>query len=309
MNDRLSAPWVFVRVARLGSFSAGGRELSLPQPTVSRMISHLERDLEAALFRRTTRSVGLTDAGVEFLARVEPVLAELAEAEHAIRSTDDLRGTLRVGLSSSFAIHEITPRLPKFMENHPRLPIELITSDHRQDLVGEKPPHMGEPTCCNGVILQYNTGYTLSCELAEPGMAWHQLAPAGLEWPAGPALRRVSARGFESPDHREPPARCGEVCRSSGDLRLGLVHLLRRALEGICRLGQIVAAQTAPGELIVVLLPACSLSPLAMLACLAAGRPFAVVDISQPGDWVVQTLESTPPARSALQLTGYRTLD
>jgi acyl-coenzyme A synthetase/AMP-(fatty) acid ligase/thioesterase domain-containing protein/acyl carrier protein len=66
--------------------------------------------------------------------------------------------------------------------------------------------------------------------------------------------------------------------------------------EGICRLGQIVAAQTAPGELTAILLPACSLSPLAMLACLAAGRPFAVVDIGQPGDWVVQTLESTRPA-------------
>jgi DNA-binding transcriptional LysR family regulator len=53
MNDRLSALRVFVRVARLGSFSAGGRDLSMPQPTVSRMISHLERDLGAALFRRS----------------------------------------------------------------------------------------------------------------------------------------------------------------------------------------------------------------------------------------------------------------
>lgn len=66
--------------------------------------------------------------------------------------------------------------------------------------------------------------------------------------------------------------------------------------EGICRIGQIVAAQTGPGELIAILLPPCALSPLAMLACLAAGRPFAVVDMSQPGDWVVQTLRSTRPA-------------
>jgi acyl-coenzyme A synthetase/AMP-(fatty) acid ligase/thioesterase domain-containing protein/acyl carrier protein len=66
--------------------------------------------------------------------------------------------------------------------------------------------------------------------------------------------------------------------------------------EGVCRVGQIVAAQAGPGELIAILLPPCTLSPLAMLACLAAGRPFAVVDMSQPRDWVLQTLESTRPA-------------
>ena len=66
--------------------------------------------------------------------------------------------------------------------------------------------------------------------------------------------------------------------------------------EGVCRLGQTVAAQTEPGELIAVLLPTRSLSPLAMLACLAAGRPFAPVDMSQPDHWIAQTLESTRPA-------------
>lgn len=66
--------------------------------------------------------------------------------------------------------------------------------------------------------------------------------------------------------------------------------------EGACRIGQIVQAHTRPGELIAILLPPCALSPLAMLGCLAAGRPFAVVDMSQPGDWVVRTLQSTRPA-------------
>jgi DNA-binding transcriptional LysR family regulator len=137
MNDRLSALRLFSRVARLGSFSAGGRDLSVPQPTVSRVISQLERELGAALFTRTTRAVTLTDAGSDFLARIEPILAELEEAEHAVRGSGELRGILRVGLSSSFAVREVAPRLPVFMDRHPKLKVELITSDQRQDFVSE----------------------------------------------------------------------------------------------------------------------------------------------------------------------------
>jgi len=62
--------------------------------------------------------------------------------------------------------------------------------------------------------------------------------------------------------------------------------------ERIRGLGRIVAGETAPGELIAILLPACSHSPLAMFAALAAGRPFTAVEVSQPEDWIIQTLES-----------------
>jgi DNA-binding transcriptional LysR family regulator len=137
MKDRLSALRLFARVAHLGSFSAGGRDLQVPQPTVSRVISELESELGAALFTRTTRAVSLTDAGADFLARIEPLLSELEEAEHAVRGTGELRGTLRVGLSSTFAVREVAPRLPAFMDKHPKLRIELITSDQRQDFVSE----------------------------------------------------------------------------------------------------------------------------------------------------------------------------
>jgi DNA-binding transcriptional LysR family regulator len=137
MKDHLSALRLFVRVARKGSFSAGGRELNVPQPTVSRVISALEREVGAALFTRTTRAVTLTDAGSDFLVRLEPILAALEEAEHAVRGTGELRGALRVGLSSTFAIREVVPRLPVFLRRHPALRIDLLVDDYRQDLVGE----------------------------------------------------------------------------------------------------------------------------------------------------------------------------
>ena len=137
MNDRLASLRLFVRVARRGSFSAGGRELDIPQPTASRMIANLEREMGAALFTRTTRAVTLTEAGTDFLARIEPILAALDEAEHAVLGTGELRGVLRVGISSTFAIREMAPRLPRFMEKHPALRVELLTDDLRQDFVNE----------------------------------------------------------------------------------------------------------------------------------------------------------------------------
>ncbi len=101
------------------------------------MISVLERELGAALFTRTTRAVALTEAGADFLARIEPILAALDEAEHTVRGTGELRGVLRVGISSSFAIREVAPRLPRFVVKHPALRIELLTDDLRQDFVNE----------------------------------------------------------------------------------------------------------------------------------------------------------------------------
>ncbi len=137
MNDRLAALRLFSRVARRGSFTAAGRELGMPQPTVSRIIVTLEREIGTALFVRTTRAVALTEAGLEFLQRLEPILAALDEAEHAVRGTGELRGLLRVGLSSSLASRVVAPALPAFAARHPGLRIELATSDVRQDLVGE----------------------------------------------------------------------------------------------------------------------------------------------------------------------------
>ena len=137
MNDRLFALRLFMRVARARSFSAAARELGLSQPSASRILAVLERDIGVALLTRTTRAVTLTEAGVNYLARIEPILAALEEADHAARGTGELRGTLRVGLSSSFGVRELIPRLPHFLERHPALRVDLRMSDERQELVLE----------------------------------------------------------------------------------------------------------------------------------------------------------------------------
>lgn len=135
MNDRLSALRVFIRVAHLGNLSRAARELGLSQPSASRILATLERDVGAILLQRTTRAMTLTEAGADYLARVEPILAALEEADHAARGTGELRGLLRVAMSSTFGVREVIPRLPAFLDRHPALRIDLSINDRYQDLI------------------------------------------------------------------------------------------------------------------------------------------------------------------------------
>jgi DNA-binding transcriptional LysR family regulator len=137
MNDRFFSLQLFVRVARAASFSVAGREMGISQPTASRIVAALEKKVGAALLTRTTRGVTLTEAGSDYLIRAEAILAALDEADHAARGTGELRGVLRVAMSTSTAVRCVLPRLPLFADQHPALRIEFILNDERQDLVGE----------------------------------------------------------------------------------------------------------------------------------------------------------------------------
>ena len=126
---------LYTRVARLGSFSAAARECGLSQSQASRIVAELEAELGVKLLSRTTRAVVPTQAGGEFLARIEPVLAALEEAEHSVREGGELRGLLRMSMPTSFGIRDVIPRLAAFAERHPDLHIQLQLADQRQDLV------------------------------------------------------------------------------------------------------------------------------------------------------------------------------
>lgn len=134
MKDILSLK-LYTRVARLGSFSAAARECGLSQSQVSRIIADLETDLGARLLTRTTRAVVLTDAGAEFLSRLDPILVALEQAEHSVREGSELRGMLRMSMPSSVAIREVIPRLAPFLERHPELRLQMLLGDRPQDLV------------------------------------------------------------------------------------------------------------------------------------------------------------------------------
>jgi len=137
MTESVAALRLFCRVARTQSFTAAGKETGLSQPSVSRIVSNLEKELGEALFVRTTHAVRLTEAGANYLEKIDPILASLDEANQSVRGDGTLKGRLRVGCSTSFAVREIIPRMPGFLSRHPELQVDFVLTDSRQDLIDQ----------------------------------------------------------------------------------------------------------------------------------------------------------------------------
>jgi DNA-binding transcriptional LysR family regulator len=129
---------VFVQVVEAGSFTAAGTRLGMPKSTVSARVSQLEEHLGVRLLQRTTRSLGLTDAGAAFFDRCARIVADLDEAE---RSITDLaaapRGTLRVTAPIEFSMSILGDLVAGFGERFPEVSIEVVVSDRVVDLVDE----------------------------------------------------------------------------------------------------------------------------------------------------------------------------
>lgn len=110
--DRLRALEIFIKVAETGGFATAARALSMSPPSVTRVVSGLEQHLRTALFVRTTRSVGLTEAGVRFLQDSTRIITDLAEAEDAaVGAHKTPRGALRITAPVLFGGMLVTPIL------------------------------------------------------------------------------------------------------------------------------------------------------------------------------------------------------
>jgi len=79
--------------------------------------------------------------------------------------------------------------------------------------------------------------------------------------------------------------------------------------EGLSGLAETITAETNPGDLIGIVLPTCSMFPIAILACLAAGRPFVSVDPHYPSNWLSQVLKDARPALIIGREDGLRGID
>jgi DNA-binding transcriptional LysR family regulator len=136
--DRFSELNAFCAVAASGGFSAAGRLLGLVPSTVARLVDALEARLGAPLFNRSTRQVTLTEAGAEYFARAQAILASLEEADDLAGSHHSgARGLLRVSAPVAFARLYIAPHLAALQQRHPGLELELVVSDAVSDMVGE----------------------------------------------------------------------------------------------------------------------------------------------------------------------------
>ncbi|MGO4279116.1 LysR family transcriptional regulator [Cupriavidus sp. RAF20_2] len=136
--DSLPSLAAFACVARVGSFTAAAGALGVSPSAVSQTIRHLEDRLGVRLLQRTTRHVGLTEAGAALLARVAPALAEIqAATEDARAQRDTPVGTLRLTSSHSAVVIALRPILTDFMRAYPSICVDLVTDDRFVDLIAE----------------------------------------------------------------------------------------------------------------------------------------------------------------------------
>ncbi len=136
--DRLTAMGLFVRIVETGSFSAVAREMNMTQPTVSKQLTALEKQLKTRLLNRSTRQLSLTEAGSAYFDSSKRILDIVndAEANLGVLQTQ-LSGVLRINSSIGLGQMYLGPLVLKFQKAHPGLMMDLTYADRFVDLVEE----------------------------------------------------------------------------------------------------------------------------------------------------------------------------
>jgi DNA-binding transcriptional LysR family regulator len=129
---------ILVAVAEAGSFSAAGRKLGAPLPTVSRKVAELEAHLRTRLLVRSTRKLTLTDAGASYLAACRQILDQVGEAERiATGEYSAPRGDLMVTAPIVFGRLHVLPVVNEFLASFPDINVRMMLSDRNMHLIDD----------------------------------------------------------------------------------------------------------------------------------------------------------------------------
>lgn len=137
--DLLDGMRVFVRVVDEASFTRAAAALRLSRSSASEKMRELEAALGVRLLQRTTRRVGVTEAGRAFYARSRRTLEEADAARREAQALSrDPAGRLRIGAPEMFARLFLVPALAAFLRRYPSLSVELIESARPVNLVEDE---------------------------------------------------------------------------------------------------------------------------------------------------------------------------
>ncbi len=134
--DRIQAVRLFIRVVDLGSFSKAAADLGIGQPSATKQVAQLERQLGSRLLHRSTHGVTPTEIGALYYAKCKLIAHHVDEAETvASLLQSQVQGALRISTSVAFGRRVLVPLVMQFMQIHPRLQVELSFEDRYVDLV------------------------------------------------------------------------------------------------------------------------------------------------------------------------------
>jgi DNA-binding transcriptional LysR family regulator len=130
---------LFAQVVEAGSLSAAGRRMRISPAMVSKRLAQLESRLGTRLIHRTTRRLALTEAGEIFHGDIVAVLGAARAAEARVSGQErQMAGALRISAPTSFGRLYVAPYLKAFLDEHPRVSVQLDLSDAFTDLIGER---------------------------------------------------------------------------------------------------------------------------------------------------------------------------
>jgi DNA-binding transcriptional LysR family regulator len=189
---------VFVTVIDSGSITAAAEKLQQTVSGVSRALTRLEKKLDTALLRRTTRRLQLTEEGVMYLGRARAILDAMEEAEQSVaRRRARPSGRLRVDAASPFMLHCIAPHMREFAAAYPEIQLELTSNERIVDLLEQKVDIAIRIGALQDSTLHSRAlGSSKLRIVASPGYLVERGEPDSVE-----ALRAHRLLGFTAPEH------------------------------------------------------------------------------------------------------------
>ncbi len=161
-GDHSGALRAFRTIAAAGSFTAAARDLAVTPSALSQTLRQLEERLGVRLLQRTTRKVGLTEAGRQLLEDIAPALGALDAAVEAVRQHGERpAGLLRLTVPQAAVDALLAPTLPAFRERYPQITLDIEVSNRLTDLIAA------------GIDAGIRLG-----EMLDPGMVAVPLGPA-----------------------------------------------------------------------------------------------------------------------------------
>ncbi|WKB51294.1 LysR family transcriptional regulator [Eleftheria terrae] len=246
-------------LAETRSFTQAARRLGVSKASVSGRVADLERAAGVPLVRRTTRSVGLTEAGQQLVADIQ---ASFTRIEQSFASVRDLAGTprglVRVTAPVALGRQHVAPTLPAFLRRYPEIRLEIELSDRFVNLAQEgfdlairhtqAPPetHVAWPLCCTRSLLVAHADYLARrpapqqpAELAAHDCLLYLRDSGAQSWSFERQLGRRPAERVSVPVSGPLKANNSEVLREAvlGGLGIGLLPDFS-ALSGL-RSGQL----------------------------------------------------------------------
>ncbi len=134
--DSLQAMKLFIRVVDLGSFSKAAADIGMGQPSATKLVARLEKQLGSRLLYRSTHGVSPTEVGQLYYEKCKLIAHHVEEAESvAALMQSQLQGSLRISTTMDFGRRVLAPLVLRFLKLNPKVQIEILFDDHIVNMV------------------------------------------------------------------------------------------------------------------------------------------------------------------------------